>query len=127
MAFADQLQLSPDDPTAVATNLVDYDLASYNGSASTRRVPGLDLDEPQVLTISHETVKSSGVKRHLVRFDSVQQDATDPTIVGTISVYAVIVVPPVVSTEALVEAEVNKLANLLAASGVVTKLLNEEI
>jgi len=127
MGFASQIAVSPDTPTVVTTNQVNYDLSTYNGSGSTRRVAGLDLDTPKVLSVSHEQVKSTKVRRHLVRFDSTVQDGTDPTIMGTISVYAVLVVPPVVASEALVAAEVRKLSNFLCASGNITKLLNEEI
>jgi hypothetical protein len=127
MSFTDPQDLSPDLPTPAATNEVTYDLSARSSASGSYRVAGLDLDTPQVLTVSHEKVKNTGVRRHLVRFDSVQQDGTDPNILGTISAYVVIAVPPVVATEALVEAEVAKLVNFLSTSGHLTKLLNEEI
>lgn len=127
MAFAAAIATSPDNPTALTTNAVTYDLTSYVPSGSYRRVAGLDLNEPQVLRISHETVAKTGVKRHLVRFDDTHEDAVDPTVVGTISVQLVISVPPVVASQALIDAAVRKLVNFLATSGVSAKIVNEEI
>jgi hypothetical protein len=127
MSFATGLALSPDNLTAVVTNQVTYDLTVMNGPSSIRRVAGLDLDTPKVLTISHETVAKTGVKRHLVRFDHTFQDATDPTIVGTISFYVNVIVPPVVATFALVEDMAATLQNFLSTSGNLAKILNEEI
>lgn len=127
MAFANQLSLSPDAPTAVATNVQLYDLTSFMGPSSERKVAGLDLDCPKTLSISHEKVKNTGVKRHKVQTSVVVQDGTDPNIVGTIMVYTIFVVPPLVSTAALVKAEAYKLMNLLSVSGNIEKILNEEI
>lgn len=125
MSFAAQQALSPDKPTALATNPVTYDLTVQNGAMSIRKVAGLDLDEPMILTVSHEKTKA-GVRRHLVKTESVKQDATNPTIVGTITCHMVITVPPVVSTSALVKAEIHKLLNFVCATGYIDKLLNEE-
>lgn len=126
MAFTAAIATSPDAVTAVTTNAVTYDLTSYVPAGSFRRVAGLDLNMPQTLRISHETVAKTGVKRHLVAFNDTHEDSVDPTIVGTIGVQLVISVPPHVATQALIDKTLRKMQNFLATSGVSAKIVNEE-
>lgn len=127
MSFSTAIATSPDAPTAVTTNAVTYDLTSYVPSGSFRRVAGLDLNKPQIMRISHETVAKTGVKRHLIAFNDTHEDAVDPTLVGTIGVQVVISVPPHVATQALIDAAIRKALNFLATAGVSAKIVNEEI
>lgn len=121
MAFTPDLTFNNSVPAAVT-----YSFISSAGGKTVRKDSTRPLEEPCVMTISHEVAgKGSGaVDRHLVRFDITELD-TDGVTTAVGSVHCVLTVPRKIITAAIIQDLVVQLKNYLVTANV-TKILNGE-
>jgi hypothetical protein len=89
-----------------------------------RRVASTNLDDPELLTISHQLNKDGTQSRSLVRFDTTVEDAAGTR--GVVSVQLVVVIPRQQADPTDVKHVIKQLQNFLSASGYQDKLINLE-
>lgn len=121
MAFTPDLTFNNSVPAAVT-----YSFISSAGGKTIRKDSTRPIEEPAVMTVSHETAGkgTSAVDRHLVRLDLTELDG-DGVTAATGSVHVVLTVPRKIITAAIIQDLVVQMKNYLT-SGNVTKILNGE-
>lgn len=121
MAFANDVVIADSVPANQT-----YSLISMNAGRSLRSNAARPVNEPAVLTISHESIKKTSKNhyRHLVRLDLTELDA-DGVTPYTGYVYCVIGCDDRVISESHLQDLVIQLKNFLS-SGNVTKILHNE-
>nr|URG15519.1 MAG: coat protein [Leviviridae sp.] len=127
MPFGTSLALSPDQPTAVATNQITYVLRGENGAASEYAVAGVTYPSEFLLKIRHSTDKS-GVRRSVAQMVDTRIDSLNVPATATWGL--TLVRPPSAAfTEAYLIQQFSRLGNLMSvASGAnLSKFLNLEV
>lgn len=105
----------------------DYSIVSIEPYKSIRREAAAALDQPALLTISHQT-SGSGLAtrtRSLVRLDRTVEDGDGNQ--GMQSAYLVIDSPDKITSTAILKNSVNELIDFLGTATYVDKLLAREI
>jgi len=117
--FTEELTLAD----AVPANHV-YSTVVTGDYRRVRRVANATLDDPELLTISHQLSKDGTQSRSLVRFDTTVEDAAGTR--GVISVQLVVVILRQQADPTAVKNVLKQLQNFLSASGYQDKIVNLE-